>query len=311
MDPLLPESRCRGGPICCQLSVRRFALVWGALFSLFPGCKACEPPEPAPPELLHVYDLTKDILHPDRRGPRLPVLLDLNAASDDRDADQTLRFLLGRRFAPPPLEQKRALAKVLIEQRGLILDRLPLDGVWRVREEGSGYHAQEGGCGDFALDIDGGEGPGAFEENSAFRIFGAPVFAPVSGRVSVAIDHFPDHEPSDIKGKTAANAVFLQLRGAFAVGMYHFASRSVTATEGSTIAAGTPIGRAGNSGTSYAPHLHLGVYWQGKGAPKGSCHGWSVPFVFRSLYVSNRSSDAHLETNFYPRAGMWISNNPF
>lgn len=93
--------------------------------------------------------------------------------------------------------------------------------------------------------------------------------------------------------------------------MYHFAQGSVAVQEGSRVERGAPLGLVGNSGTSYGPHLHLGLFWRGGEIPGRSCHGWSVPFVFRELYVSERRGGAAKAAWVYPRKGQWVANEPF
>lgn len=251
-------------------------------------------------EVLHVYDLTHDILHPERRGGRVVAVVGDAGAEGDRaieivpDGDISRVTVIDERPAT---------------MAPIVLERLPVEGVWRVHEDGSGYHAREGGCGDFALDLDDG-GPGG-ARNEDYPGFGQKVVAPAAGRVSVAVGAHPDHAPTTTRGETPANAVFIDLRGAFAVGMYHFARGSLAVREGDSVARGAELGRVGNSGTSYGPHLHLGVFWRRGEVAGRSCHGWSVPFVLESLYVSPRRTGGVKATSVYPKTGTWVSNTPF
>ncbi len=243
--------------------------------------------------IAHEYDRRSNILHPQERAPNVYAVL--TAPGDVRlvPADTVVwTSVHGREIVPTRWAQNRA--------GPVTLERLPFDGAWQVHEDGRTYHAHEGGCGDFALDLD--RGP-----NDAF---GAPVTSPATGTVSIAVGDRPDHDPKT-PATTGANAVFITSGAPFEIGMYHFGQGSLRIAGGARVSAGQALGVVGTSGTTYGAHLHLGVFLRGDALPKGSCHGWSVPFVFDRLYVSARTTGGVLRQAVYPRTGEWVSNAPF
>ncbi|MGE0444387.1 MAG: M23 family metallopeptidase [Vicinamibacterales bacterium] len=112
------------------------------------------------------------------------------------------------------------------------------------RERLAGFRGQS-----FAVDLTAADGD----------IAGRPVVAPCAGTVVEARNDAPD-EPtatSDPNG-IAGNFVFLQCGGAQVL-LGHLQRGSVAAQPGDAVMVGAPLGRAGNSGNSDWPHLHLHV----------------------------------------------------
>jgi peptidase M23-like protein len=88
----------------------------------------------------------------------------------------------------------------------------------------------------------------------AYAIFGASVVSPCDGSVASAVDGLADGVP-DPKNPLG-NRVVLRCGDAL-VTLAQLQRGSIAVKAGSTIAAGAPIGRAGNSGLSPEPHLHV------------------------------------------------------
>jgi hypothetical protein len=92
---------------------------------------------------------------------------------------------------------------------------------------------------------------------AAYAIFGDPVYAPCAGEVIATFNEAPDmRPPTPDRRHMAGNHVILACAGAWVV-LAHLKQGSVSVRAGEHVAAGLPIGFAGNSGNSDEPHLHL------------------------------------------------------
>lgn len=144
---------------------------------------------------------------------------------------------------------------------------LPFDGRWVAAHAGAApatnHHARIP-VQNFAADIVA-LGPGNAlrrgerDDQADFYTFGAPIYAPVAGRVAAAVDGYPDGEiPESFEG-IAGNHVFIEAAPERYVLLAHFQQGSVRVTEGDIVAVGDRVARAGNSGNSDMPHLHVHV----------------------------------------------------
>lgn len=92
---------------------------------------------------------------------------------------------------------------------------------------------------------------------SDYYIWGDTVYAPCAGRVIRAVQDNPDNTPPERKrGPHNLNGVVIE-GSECTVFLGHMQQGRVFVQEGEVIAAGTPIGLAGNSGMSIEPHLHM------------------------------------------------------
>jgi hypothetical protein len=94
-------------------------------------------------------------------------------------------------------------------------------------------------------------------ELDRYAIYGAPVYAPVSGRVRFAVDDRPDApigrpDPAHAPG----NHVWIEADG-IRILLAHLQPGSVAVRTGEPVEAGARLGLVGNSGNSTEPHLHL------------------------------------------------------
>jgi len=98
---------------------------------------------------------------------------------------------------------------------------------------------------------------------NSYHIFGKTVFAVADGRVTSARNDLPEQVPHDPQGvtlETADGNHVLQDIGNNAYVLYaHMQKGSVLVEEGTMLHKGQPIGLVGNTGNSFAPHLHLHV----------------------------------------------------
>ncbi|MDJ0921294.1 MAG: M23 family metallopeptidase [Henriciella sp.] len=117
----------------------------------------------------------------------------------------------------------------------------------------------------FALDLVKIDGTGMRVDGwrprdpSRYFIFGAPVTSPCAGKVIAAENTHPDMPvPEPDRSRLEGNHVFLDC-GAFGVLLAHLQQGSVLVEAGDTVEIGTPLGKVGNSGQTFEPHLHIHV----------------------------------------------------
>ncbi|MGD9906478.1 MAG: M23 family metallopeptidase [Vicinamibacterales bacterium] len=130
---------------------------------------------------------------------------------------------------------------------------------------------------------------------AAYGIFGEPVVAPCTGRVIAAEDGAPDMPPPETdRAHMAGNHVLLDCDGVWVL-LGHLQSGSVAVRTGQPVRRGTPIGRAGNSGNTGEPHLH--VHAQRPGPVEAPLGGDPLPiridgrFLVRNDRLSIASGD--------------------
>ncbi len=183
------------------------------------------------------------------------------------------------------------------EGRLTLLD-LPFEGEWVATGAGASAqtnHHHRIASQRYAVDIakacnDGrlftGEGK-TLEESCTF---GATVLAPVDGIVSHVRDGLPDRGS---KQELAGNHVVIRLDEGRYVALAHLQQHSITVATGDPVRSGQPIARAGNSGNSDIPHLHVHVQ---DGPDYDLRNSTSIPFRFRDVQVKRyffwRSVDA-------------------
>jgi len=107
----------------------------------------------------------------------------------------------------------------------------------------------------------------------AYAIFGTDVVSPCDGSVAAAVDGLADGAP-DAKNPLG-NRVVLRC-GEAMVTLAQLERGSVLVKPGMVIAQGAPIGRAGNSGLSPEPHLHIHAERRGEAAPMTFEGRWLV-----------------------------------
>jgi len=206
-----------------------------------------------------------------------------------------------------------------LDSHGILLDRLPLDGVSQVLNGHEGYHLEENGYGDFAWDLVktdqyGARFVGDGRENADYRVWGEPVYAPVSGTVVEVVRDGQDNRPGLSPDPDVAvnNMVGIAVKGAYSVYLLHFQEGSIpdNVVEGAFIEAGSYLGLVGNSGVTYEPHLHMTLLWydQHDDPPRS----WSVPVEMADVYVAPALGvEPALNTRALPATGSYISNAPF
>ncbi len=120
-------------------------------------------------------------------------------------------------------------------------------------------------------------GEGAALEDSC--TFGAAVLSPVDGVVAHVVDGLPDR---DSRQELAGNHVIIRLDEGRYVALAHLQQGSVSVAPGEAVRMGQPVGRAGNSGNSDFPHLHIHVQ---DSAVYDLRESRSIPFRFTNAQV--------------------------
>lgn len=169
------------------------------------------------------------------------------------------------------------------ESRELSLD-LPFEGEWVAMGAGAtartNHHARIASQ-RFAIDLakacpDGrlfrGEGK-AHEESCTF---GATILAPAAGVVVHMVDGLAD---GNSKHELAGNHVVIRMAESRYVALAHLQQGSIVVESGDAVETGQKIGRAGNSGNSDFPHLHIHVQ---DGPLYDIRRSRSIPFRFRN-----------------------------
>ncbi len=159
---------------------------------------------------------------------------------------------------------------------------LPVRGQWFLLQGpfGSRTHPDIWAYDLVKLGRDGHESnPPSSKKNEDYLAWGQPVYSPVEGRVIRARS---DAEDSPAQGtprpKAPTNEVYMSLGGGLGLGMIHLRKGSVDARPGEKIIPGRQVGLVGNSGESFAPHLHLAI-WGGYRTRQ------TMPIVLRNVRV--------------------------
>lgn len=93
---------------------------------------------------------------------------------------------------------------------------------------------------------------------SAFPCFGAPVLAPVSGRIVSVVHDRPDMPIQQLDDEvTTGNSLTIQTSDGRFLLLAHLKQWTIRVREGDRVTAGQEIARCGNSGTAGTPHLLL------------------------------------------------------
>lgn len=147
---------------------------------------------------------------------------------------------------------------------------------------------------DFAVDVRGldenyAEQKNDAAENTSASGWGREILAPAAGIVTYARDDVPNNpHPGDPNINSFAalhdpvmafmgNCIIIDHGNSEYSVMAHMQQGSVTVKVGERVAAGQVIGKLGNSGDSFGPHLH----YQLQSDPR-LFHGQSLPFRFQS-----------------------------
>ncbi len=116
-----------------------------------------------------------------------------------------------------------------------------------------------------------------------YTIYGEPVYSPLNGIVTVAVDVYDDQIPpiTDIKN-LAGNHVLIESKGVEVL-LAHFRKGSIKVKVGDTVTINTLVGQVGNTGNTSEPHLHMHV--EKGGEPNTILNGKAVPFTINKQFL--------------------------
>ena len=102
------------------------------------------------------------------------------------------------------------------------------------------------------------------EKNEDYFIFNEPVYSPFNGKVIGLVKNQPDNDvdltlSSDLSEKEN-NYLTIKIHDYVYLSLVHFKYDSINVELGDTIKKGDYLGKVGNSGVSYLPHLHYTLY---------------------------------------------------
>lgn len=234
--------------------------------------------------------------------------------------DRSLAFVAASRIERSVMERLPPGARSYrnsLRERGVTLDRVPLDGVTYVIAGHERHHLEENGYGDFAWDLvrtdaDGGRFSGDGSANEDYLVWDDEVYLPTRGYVVEVVRDAPDNVPGTLDLEAVNNMVGVQIYGGYYLYLLHFRQDTIpqSVRVGAVLDAGAYLGRVGNSGVSLEPHLHVTML---AADPESTpLRTWSVPSEFRDVWVGTSPEGPAGHRAFHdPGSGEWISSSRF
>lgn len=132
----------------------------------------------------------------------------------------------------------------------------------------------------------GNRAEGIFPKSlSSYAIYGDTIYSPCDGIVMQAVDGLPDLQPHEIDTENpAGNHVVVECKGVNVL-IAHMMKGSLSVKKGDVIEEGQKLGKVGNSGNTFEPHLHIDAVRSNN----ESLHGKSVPMLFHGRFLSLNS----------------------
>jgi murein DD-endopeptidase MepM/ murein hydrolase activator NlpD len=120
-------------------------------------------------------------------------------------------------------------------------------------------------------------------ELERYAIFGRPVRSPCHGLIVAAVDGLVDNVPPQRdKGKPSGNHVVVACHGVRVI-LAHLQRGSVSVQPGASVASGDLVGRAGNSGNTSEPRLHVHAVRARTDGPAGT--DVAIPILFDETFA--------------------------
>jgi len=164
--------------------------------------------------------------------------------------------------------RENSIYRDYLKSQGIILrNKLVENSVVLTGNEG--HHKFERMFGNFAWDIGVADENGETFVNDGhelgdYHIFDKSVRSPVSGKVVGLVNDQDDNPASpefigDLSDKVN-NYLTIQIQDLFYFSIVHFKKGTIPLKIGDEVRVGQKLGRVGNSGVSYVPHLHYTLY---------------------------------------------------
>lgn len=178
---------------------------------------------------------------------------------------------------------------------------LPVMGCWTVTQGHDGEHTHQG-LWRHGLDLEVFDDEGRpYRSDGAtcedYYCFGAPVVAPADGKVVRVVGHLADNRIGDVDtANNWGNLVILWHSGLVYSASCHLKKDSLLVVEGQHVVAGQVLARAGSSGRSPRPHLHVQLQ---------ACADIGAPTIPGEWlhYLSGARSDQRYVTHGVPEQG--------
>ncbi|MCA6074306.1 M23 family metallopeptidase [Fulvivirga sedimenti] len=195
------------------------------------------------------------------------------------------------------------------KHRSLIVD-MPVKGTWSAGHAGGtttvNYHCAYASQ-KYAMDIVKVDEGGRFFSGDGTQIedfftLGEPIYAPVSGTVVQVQDSLPNEavsfEPNN-PSNPAGNHVVIRMEEGVYVFLAHMMPGSIVVKVGDRVKSGDMLGKAGNSGNTSWPHLHMHIQNSGDLNAPGS---QGLPYRFstinrKRIMFWHKAEDAYLVRN--------------
>ncbi len=117
----------------------------------------------------------------------------------------------------------------------------------------------------------------------SYSIFGAKLYSPCAGTVTVAVDEYEDLVPPVTDPEhLAGNHVLIECKG-IEVLLAHMKRGSVRVEVGEAVTVETVLGQVGNTGNTSEPHLHL--HAEQGGEPGVILDGQAVPVTIEGRFL--------------------------
>jgi murein DD-endopeptidase MepM/ murein hydrolase activator NlpD len=161
--------------------------------------------------------------------------------------------------------------------------RLPLDGAvtiaWGGATASTNYHVSspaERWAYDLLITVDGRSHRGDGRALADYYAYDRPVLAPASGRVVSVHDGDPDALPGrPNRSRGGGNRIVLEIAPNQYLFLVHLRPRSIRVAPGEWVPQGSVVARAGSSGNSSEPHVHMHLQ-----DTATSDRGQGIPFYF-------------------------------
>ena len=116
-----------------------------------------------------------------------------------------------------------------------------------------------------------------------YVIYGEPVYSPVNGIVTVAVDLYDDQTPpkTDVE-HLAGNHILIESEGVEIL-LAHLKKGSIMVNEGDIVTTNSILGQVGNTGNTSEPHLHMHI--ERGGTHKTILNGKAVPFTINNQFL--------------------------